>query len=269
MAIDVEEVVGRREFGPNWRRRIYKTAGDTDESNVKAVVLAYVPATVDGIPMLEIENAIETSTGRYEVQVRWGLSSRTGGPSLTPQGGKTTRFRTGGNSAVITEAIAQTAYGSDPPDVGESINVTADGVEGVEIVLPAFEFVMEVVKLNADVTPTYIGYCRDLTGKTNDASITLDGITFGANTLLLTDVTGEQRNDNDWTITFTFKYQPALEDATVGAITGIDKAPHDYLWTFYGSAPESNRMIQVPVAVYVAQVYEDADFTVLGIHDGP
>ena len=54
---------------------------------------------------------------------------------------------------------------------------------------------------------------------------------------------------------------------TVSEITGIDKKGWQYLWVRYADAEDSvaKAIVKKPVAVYIEKVYEEGDFSGLGI----
>ena len=48
-------------------------------------------------------------------------------------------------------------------------------------------------------------------------------------------------------------------------IVGVDKKGWEYLWVRYADAEDQNVLVKKPIAVYVERVYEEGDFSLLGI----
>ena len=78
---------------------------------------------------------------------------------------------------------------------------------------------------------------------------------------------GSKRGDEDWEITFRFAASPNKTGLTVGDITGIDKKGWEYMWVRYADAEDATAkaIVKKPVAVYIEKVYEEGDFSQLGI----
>ena len=53
----------------------------------------------------------------------------------------------------------------------------------------------------------------------------------------------------------------------MGEISGISKKGWEYLWVRYGDAEDTaaKAIVKKPMAAYVEKVYEDGDFSSLGI----
>ena len=69
-------------------------------------------------------------------------------------------------------------------------------------------------------------------------------------------------------ITFEFQASPDVTDLTIGPISGITKPGWAYLWVKYDDGASENSAVKVPKAVYVEQVYQEGDFSGLGIPTG-
>jgi len=102
-----------------------------------------------------------------------------------------------------------------------------------------------------------------LTGKVNNAS--WKG--FAAGEVLFLGVSGSKRGEDDWEITFRFAASPNRTNIQIGNITVASKKGWEYLWVRYADVEDggSNTLVKQPVAVYVEKVYEEGDFSALGI----
>ncbi len=120
------------------------------------------------------------------------------------------------------------------------------------------------------VTPEYKGTLFQLTGKVNNA--TFRGLAAGECLFLgasgtLHGTETDTETTGDWEITYRFAASPNKTGITIGSISGIAKKGWEYLWVRYADVEDMDAMAMVkrPVAAYVEQVYEDADFGLLDI----
>ena len=100
-----------------------------------------------------------------------------------------------------------------------------------------------------------------LTGTVNDAAFK----GFDAGEVLFLGASGSQRGDQDWEIAFNFAANENVTGISVGDITGIDKQGFHYLWVRYVEVEDQNHLTKRPEYVYVEQIYQPRDFSLLGI----
>ena len=134
-------------------------------------------------------------------------------------------------------------------------------VEGVDITVPVYHFA-ETHYLAADVvTETYRGVLFSLTGRINNSAFK----GFAAGECLFLGATGSMRDLGDWEINFRFAASPNATGLTIGNITGISKKGWEYLWVRYADVEDgaAHTLVKRPVAVYVEQVYEYGNLSLL------
>jgi hypothetical protein len=163
----------------------------------------------------------------------------------------------------ITQSKGTTAYPNPgAPDNEGAINVTSEGVEGVDILTPTWSFSETHYIALADITDAYKATLAGLVGTKNDD--TFRG--HAAGEVLLMGVSGSRRGSaEDWAVTFTFGVSKNATELSVGTVTGISKLGWDYLWVKYKPIVDANSPVRQPVAAYVEKVYDDGDFDDLGI----
>ena len=169
----------------------------------------------------------------------------------------------------ITEGeAAGTAYavtgGWATPSDSNPINVTDNGVEGVDILSPAGNLQRTKVFTNAEVFATdWIQNRADLRCHTNNAAY----YGFEAGSLLFTRMSFTVRNSGDVPVTFQFQHRGNLNEPTAISIGNVDKKGHEYLWTRYETEEDVQAgetiITKAPVAQYVHQVYKEANFNTL------
>jgi len=244
----------------------YIVFGTSDDLAAKSELASGSPDTYDGLPRQTIQ-IDPLANDIWEGTVRYGLTDQ----SPPPQTGESSfAFDTGGGTQHITQSrgtvAAYAPAGETPPDFQGAIGVTDNGVEGVDVTVPVYQF-SETHYLDDDlVTPAYKGTLFALTGRVNNGSF--KGLAAGE--CLFLGAAGSKRGtdvDDDWEITFRFAGSPNVTGLNVGPITGISKKGWEYLWVRYADIEDeaAQRLVKRPIAAYVEQVYEYGNFAALGI----
>jgi len=189
---------------------------------------------------------------------------------------RTRNFDTTGGTTHITQAESETRFWiGEPaaPNMNNAIGVDGDKVNGVDIVLPSLKWTETYDVPNVYVTAEYIRILASLTGTVNAGVFR----TFSPGEVLFVGCSGsqqwdeEQRGNGPWSLSYKFVAEanagpgqstPAL---TVGQITDIEKAGHDYMWIYYEDDVASDTLLRRPKFVYVNQVYRRTDFSALGL----
>ncbi len=230
-----------------------------DEDEVKAVATVGTPSSYAGLPRKSIEVAERINERTWKVVVRYE----------TPEPGSAGdepvfSFDTGGGTQHITQSISTSGrYGANAPDFRGAIGVTADAVEGVDITVPVYAFSETHYLADSVVTNPYKGVLFMLTGRVNQAAFR----GFQPGECLFLGASGSKRGTEHWEISFKFASSPNRAGITVGGIGGISKKGWEYMWVRYADAEDAaaKTLIKKPVAIYVEKVYEDGDFSLLGI----
>ena len=70
-----------------------------------------------------------------------------------------------------------------------------------------------------------------------------------------------------WEITFRFAVSPNQSSLQVGKLKVPNKRGWDYLWVRYADTEDtaSHTLVKSPLGAYVERVYEEGDFSALGI----
>ncbi len=272
MAITVTEAFESRgqRFGLNPSADLsYIVAGTNDEAAAIAAVNAI--ATPYGLLWpneisLERLDAMSGGFQMFRATVSYGPVQ---GGLGTGEGEELPTFTCdySGESAKILQGLAVVntypAAGQPAVNFNGAINVTSEGVEGVEIEVPVFSFSLSISIPTSLFTTSYQASVAKITKSINNNTwrgfaakeVRFDGMsvsgTFGERT----------------SITFRFSVSPNMTDLEVGGITGITKAGWDYLWCYYwdDEDPTAKMLIKKPLQVNVNQVYPLANFLVLGL----
>lgn len=238
--------------------------GTSDDLAAKTFILANTLEEYDGLVRESIELEPEwvdttTANGLWRVRVRYGPY---------PQVGESTfSFDTSGGTQHITQSIETVGRyalpDKTPSDFKGAIGVTNDGVEGVDIAMPVYNWSETHYFPDSFVTLEYRGILKKLTARTNDKD--WGGMEKGE--VLFLGACGSKRGLEDWAITFKFAASSNQTDLTIGDITGIEKKGWEYLWVRYVDDTDigSASWVKTPKEVYVERVYKEGDFILLGI----
>lgn len=166
-----------------------------------------------------------------------------------------------GKTQTITQSYGTTRYGATAADYGGAINVDQNGVKGVEIGIPGLEFQIEKTMAKGVLTLAYVLTLVNLTFKTN-AAVFKD---FAAGELLFLGAEFRQASNGETSVVFKFSASPNRTGLSFGTITGVAKKGHQYLWIDYEAAEVGGYVIRRPRGIYVEDVYESGNFTLLGL----
>ena len=267
MAVTVTELHESRRTGTTSAELVYAVAGTASDTEAKTALESAAPATWGGLTRTEAEvEPVRIDTGDAD-SCLWRGTARYG--QSPPTESSTYSFDTTGGNQHVTNSLATpgkyapSADPNDPPNFKGAVGVTENGVGGVDIVVPVFQFAETHYKPSAFVTVAYVQALRDLTGTVNDAAFK----GFAAGEVLFLGATGNKRGAGDWAITFKFGVSPNRTNIEVGDITVASKKGWEYLWVFYRPKLDADAKIVVhrPVAAYVEKLYEEKDFSQLGI----
>lgn len=238
---------------------IYRAVGDEDEAAIKSAADATLPSVWNSL-VLQQYTTEHLGGGVWEIVATYG-------PLKKPdQNNPTFSFDTTGGNVTITQSDNTTRYapvGKVAPDFKGAINVEGDTVKGVSIHIPKYAFTEKHILPASTVTSAYKATLYDLTGKINDASFK----GFNAGEVLFLGARGSTRSEDEWEITYSFAASKNETGLTFGDITGVNKDGWQYLWVYYVESEDSaaKQLIKKPAAVYVEDVYESGDFSLLGI----
>lgn len=190
-------------------------------------------------------------------------------------GDSTFSFDTAGGTQHLTQSIL-TRHEIVPdgePAISHkgAIGVSSQGVEGVDITVPIYNFSETHWIADSTVTDAYKGKLFRLTGKTNLAPF--KGCERGE--CLFLGASGSKRGDEDWEVTFRCAGSPNMENIPIGATPAVpagimtvpDKRGWEYLWVQYAEreAASGKVIVSEPIAAFVEQVYYEGDLADLGI----
>jgi hypothetical protein len=242
----------------------YVALDAVDEAEVRALALAQIPSTYQGLYRATITLDERLNATTWKVVASFEAAD----PQQQENPESTFAFDTGGGTQHITQSLSTVGrYGpAASTALGGAIGYDGQNVAGVDITVPVYQFRETHYLAPATVTQAYKLTLMGLTGAVNNAAFR----GFQAGEVLFLGASGTRRGtdpDDSWEITYSFAASSNRTGLAVGSITGIAKAGWDYLWVQYGDDVDSavRALVKKPVAVYVEQVYPTASFAGLGI----
>lgn len=172
---------------------------------------------------------------------------------------------TTGHTEHITQAFSQIPHGETSPNFENAINVSGDSVNGLDVVRPCLKYSETwILPLSLAASCAYVGAIYRLTGTVNASAFRC----FSPGECLFLGARGQWQGDQPYvTVTFDFEARPNEEASFSPNPPGVvfQKEGWDYLWVRYATDVSSDTLIQKPVAVYQAKVYQKKDWADLGI----
>ena len=177
-------------------------------------------------------------------------------------------FETSGGTQHIVHSLGSRGYApadKTAPSCHGLIGATADGIEGVDVGVPAFQWTEMYAMLASEVTAEFKLTCYNLTNKVN--TTTFRG--FDAKTVQFLGASGAVRALDSYAyITLRFTAQPRIQNYAFG--DAPDQIIVDYKdgWEYITIRAERETdegvLNQKPKLVYVHTVFDHAEFGDLG-----
>jgi hypothetical protein len=252
--------------------RLYTVIGTDDDAEAEAALLAATPS--DYRDLLRTEYKVEEQQlGLWKGTVTYSplnlqqrepadLGSTEGEVSYATGSGTAKRL----HSLETVNRYRDTSgdwFPVEPPDFKGLIGVQKDGVEGVEIGVPAPTYRETHVFTPASLTLAYRRTVSRMAYTVNEEAFK----GFEAGEALFIGAEFTQRDSEKIIGVYSFAISENETALTVGDITGIEKDGHDYLWVLYGDAEDETAeyIVKKPIAAYVERVYRRTDFASLQI----
>ena len=273
------------------RTRVFNVIGTADENVLHAAANAAISSLYPywqypGQPQVRLR--AESYSVEYQGDGMWRVTiayEKIGADdsSQTAPLKRARSFDTSGGTRHVTNAldmnngdVGQRRYGpaglDDAADFKGAINVDDNGVNGIDIVVPALSWTESYDVPSNYVTNAYIKNIASLTGSVNKEAFR----GFFPGEVLFVGGSGthewdDQKGYGPWSLSFKFVASPnvgqTLPKAKIGDISNVEAYGHEVVWVRYATAsdPTKNQLVRLPVAVYANRVYPDGDFSKIGI----
>jgi hypothetical protein len=174
-------------------------------------------------------------------------------------------FDTTGGTIRVTHSKATNKYPNTTasPSFNGAVQVQNGEAQGTDIIIPALKLTATYRWPKNTVTPTYVNLLASMSGTVNSDAF---GV-YAAGELLFLGASGEIVPNISTEIQYQFAASANATGLTIGAITGIAKKGHEFLWVLFEDDEDTGakRLVKKPLAAYVERVYTEATFSSLGI----
>ena len=266
-------IVRRGKKATSSMTKSYKVFGTADDTVVHAAVNQQISTVGYGWQYPGVSSAqlwAESYSIAFLGDNAWQVTinyEKTGAePQETEPLKRARSFDTTGGTQHMTQAYAESRFGTNAPDQRKAIGVDSNGVNGVDVVVPQLQWQESYDVPNSYVTSGWIRGVAGVTGTTNKEAFR----GFEVGEVLFVGCSGSQEWDDQkgrgpWSLSFRFVASKNVTGEIIGDISGVAKKGHEYLWVRYEDAVDSNVLLKKPKAVYVNKVYRESSFSALGI----
>ena len=259
--------------GASTYSKSWKAFGTSDDSELHASINAQISTGGYGWQYPGVADAqlyVESYSVAYLGDDAWQVTAqyqKTGVDAVEETPMKRSRsFDTTGGTQHLTQAKAESRFGTGAPDMSMAIGVDSNGVNGVDVVIPQLQWSEAYDVPSTYVTDSYIRGVSGITGMTNNA--TFRGFEVGE--VLFMGCSGSHEWDTHtgngpWSLSFRFVASKNVTAQAVGDMS-VNKKGHEYLWVRYEDAVSGGTsLLKKPKYAYVNQVYASGSFSSLGI----
>lgn len=241
-----------------------------DDQEALIALEAVAPLEFLGLPRRSVR-VEPVALGIWNGEASYAPAPESEAPTPSDIGQTVISFDTGGGTQHITQNMLTrgvfVAQGVTPPALNGAIGVTADSVEGTDIIAPSLQFTIAAKLPDSTVTDAYKRTLALVTGTVNadvfrghqPGEVLFLGVAGGQ--------MGVEGSGAPWDLTFRFAVSFNRDDFIVGGITITTKLGWDYLWAFQQSMEDapSQAIVKRTTTVYTEKVYHATAFIILGI----
>lgn len=202
----------------------------------------------------------------WEVHVKYVSPEAYDNRQKPASGDYTFSFSTTGGTARLTTAKAEVnKYPAAAPASKNALGAAGQSDVGVDVVVPALKFTVSYTHPQATITNAMVKTWEELTGTVNDDTFW----TRAAGEVLYLGAEGKEGTKADPLVSHNFLRMPNVSGLTLGDVVGIAKKGHEYLWVRFeedAAGAGANKVLRKkPLHVYVMRIYDEADFSSIGI----
>jgi len=229
--------------------------GVADSGSVKALALSGTPASVfveEGVLFRDQIEVNEAGFCVYYVTVSYKKTkNETGSYGFN--------FSSSGGTLHITHSRETVnKYPGTIRTQNQAIDLGKDNVpRGTEIIIPALKMSYRFKHPLGVVNEAFAIAMYEVTGTVNSAS--WHGMPAGE--VLFMGADGSDGTDAEAEVTYNVIREKNLSDLVIGAITGIAKDGHDFLWVHWQDDVVDGKPGVKPRGVYVERLYRRVDFS--------
>jgi len=159
---------------------------------------------------------------------------------------------TGGTIHITSSKQSIQRYPANAADHSGLINVTKDGPQGAEIVIPALKVTVHFKHPLGVISLNHIKQLSYYTGMVNSDTF----LTWKPGEVLFLGAKGSEGTDSETEVAYDFAMSKNVTGLSVGAIANIAKKGHELAWISYKKDNVDDNAVQKPLGVYIERVYD-------------
>lgn len=181
-------------------------------------------------------------------------------------------YNSTGATQHITSGYTETKSPETAVDMKKAIGVNGDAVDGVDVVVPIFEWTEDYEVPGRNIPLTYFCSAANLTGTINEKPFR----GFAKGEVLFLGLSGNSTYNPNQSLQseisatkLSFRFAAKVKKTvTVGSLEITPVNGWDYVWVRYADAVDAGVGLKEPVAVYSNRVYQYGDFAQLNLPTG-
>ena len=241
----------------------HAVGSDNYDDVVAAIPGSVIPIAFSGLPRQGIEREY-VGGGHWYLNARYSAQPQQQTPLQYGDPERITWDTTGGTTVRRTHATLVNSYAAFgfAPNNGTAINVTSDGVEGVDIEVGGGLMTIESVITNAQATQEFgrrlLAWSKKYTNNATYRGFAAGEVRFMGGRMV-------ERSDGYWELTRVFEVAENVTGQSFAGVTGIDKKGHEYVWALTQRIEDTvaKTVVVDTISVQVHEVYPPADFSLL------
>lgn len=243
----------------------YKAIATGGESVADVITAAEstVPTIYAGFPRQPL-SAERLSERLFIVTARYSAVSSQPLTPVQEVDGWVYEYDTGETTVHATHSLETVDYApasgwSTVPDYGKAINVSDQGIGGLDVPAPNPTLRRRRVFKKEDVSASWL---RDMAKKAFRTNVApWEG--WSAGEVLYRTTSYTDRMDGNVEVSQSFSIGQNVTSQTVAGIAGLDKKAHEYVWVLTEVTQGTDRLVTTPRAAYVERIFETLDFNTL------
>jgi len=240
-------------YNPPTFRYLYTLAGTIDHAIAWSYAAAALPAIVSAAGQVLYRQDVKCDHVGHDV---WDVEAPYG-PRENTVGEYRFSFSTTGGTLRIRQAKEHIAtFPNGNPEHDGAIDVQGREVQGADIVIPALKLSYTFRHPAGYVNESLAVNLARLTGRTNSAI--WHGFKIGE--ALFLGANGSDGTTADAEVTYEIAASEELTNATIGAITGVDKKGWEIAWAEFEDDEDAGAAIQKVKSIHVERVYDSFNF---------
>lgn len=243
----------------------YIVSGVSEEGEALSAAATGVAQTYQGMPLSSVKVDRILNPAMFRVIARYKTSDIGTSSINSSDPEPVLRFKAGGGTKRITEALELVEASENAPDVGKMINYDGEKASGVDIIDAPLDFTLTRYLTSTQIDGAFMKNLKKFIGHTNADAWR----NFDAGEVLLVSVEGgDQKDSSKDYVELVYSFSVRVNELGVEVAEGVSFAMvygWDLAWNYFGREVAGGRKKPKLLGSYVVRVYPSIDFKTLGV----